>query len=324
MRELFIASMDDRSDRLLMRLVSLLSGCRYPLKVRYSSAFEWETVTDTDHDTLDSDISALEGMKEGEPLFSSLGGPGKGQRIRSTAHQLNDEDIQLMDDLAENIERGDMVLMIMDMDRKIGHACAQYLSERVIGKGSFSLGFVIKTGDFKDIRQIEDMNRELITLSGYFNGLAAVPPRVTKEGRNIDLAHMIRHLTDMAFTPGIVNLDHADLMLTSKGGSILIMTWGAARPGGDRAATSVKDALTRSLCDVDLRSVRKALVNVVGSGDLTLEDSLVASEYLKKRVRSNAHIIWGVSLIDGMEDDMEVFLILATTPMELLLHWYGK
>jgi cell division protein FtsZ len=113
-------------------------------------------------------------------------------------------------------------------------------------------------------------------------------------------------------------------MLTSKGGSILVMTWGAARPGGNRAATSVKDALTKPLCDIDLRSVRKALVNVVGSGDLTLEDSLVASEVLRRRVKDKSHIIWGVSLVEGMEDDMEVFLILSTTPMELLLHWYSS
>ena len=324
MRDLFIASLDDRSDRLLKRLASLLTGCRYPLKVRYSNDEHWETITDIDHDTLDGDLHSMERMKEGEPLFSSLGKAGKNLNHRTSAHQLKDSEVQVLDGLGDLIGRGDMVLIFMDMDRKMGHISAQYLSEMSISQGAFSLGFLIKTGQFKGIREIEDLNRDLISLSGSFNGLTAIPPSVTREGRNVDIAHMIRHLTDMAFTPGIVNLDHADLMLTSKGGALLIMTWGAAIPGGNRATTSVKDALTRSLCDLDLRSVRKALVNVVGSGDLTLEDSLVASEALRKRIRPNANIIWGVSLVDGMEEDMEVFLILATTPMELLLHWYSK
>jgi cell division protein FtsZ len=271
---------------------------------------------------MDHHLTEMDGLKEGEPLYSSLGKPPTSGPLTS-AHQLKDDEVQKLDALLEDIGRGDMLLILMDMERKEGHVSASYLSERAMIQGAFSLGFVLRTGRFRDMSHIEDLNRELLSLSRSFNGFVGIPPRATMEGRNIDLAHLIRHLTDMAFTPGVVNLDHADLMLTSKGGSMLVITWGAARPGGNRAATSVKDALTKSLCDVDLRSVRKALVNVVGSGDLTLEDSLVASEVLKKRIRPNSNIIWGVSLVEGMEEDMEVFLILATTPMELLLHWYS-
>jgi cell division protein FtsZ len=302
----------------------LLSGCRYPLRTRQSDQEDWTVLTDTDHDQFDTHLMDMDGLKEGQPLYSSLGNSPAASGPITSAHQLTDRDVQLLDRLLEDIDRGDMVLIMMDMDRKQGQVIGSYLSERAILHGAFTFGFITKTGNFRDMGQIEDLNRELLSLSRSFNGLVGIPPRVTSEGRNIDLAHLIRHLTDMAFTPGVVNLDHADLMLTSKGGSILIMTWGAARPGGNRAATSVKDALTKSLCEVDLKSVRKALVNVVGSGDLTLEDSLVASEVLKKRIKSNSHIIWGVSLVEGMEDDMEVYLILATTPMELLLHWYSK
>lgn len=316
--------MDDRSDRLLKRLLPLLNGCRYPFRARYSTQEEWDIITDIDHDTMDSDIEVLDGMKEGDPLFSSLSGKGLGNNHHTSAHQLSDRDVQIMDDVLEMIGRGDMVLLLMDMDRRDGHINGSYLSERAMSAGAFCLGFVMRTGEFRDIKHIEDLNRELLNLSLSFNGLVGIPPRVTREGRNVDLAHLIRHLTEMAFTPGIVNLDHADMMLTSKGGSMLLMTWGAAKPGGNRAATSVKDALTKSLCDIDLGSVRKALVNVVGSGDLTLEDSLLASGVLAKRVRKNAHIVWGVSLVEGLEDDMEVFLILATTPMELLVHWYSS
>lgn len=316
-------STDDRADRLLSRIVPLLSGCKYPLRSRPSKSEEWTIITNEDHDTMDHDLKEMEGLREGEPLYASLGRSRSISGPITSAHELSDDSIQILDKLLEDIDRGDMVLILMDMERKQGQISASYLSERAILQGAFTMGFVLRTGNFRDMGQIEDLNRDLLKLSRSFNGMVGIPPRVTSEGRNIDLAHLIRHLTDMAFTPGIVNLDHADLMLTTKGGAILVMTWGAAMPGGDRAATSVRDALTKSLCDVDLRSVRKALVNVVGSGDLTLEDSLVASEVLKKRIRPNSNIIWGVSIVEGMEEDMEVFLILSTTPMELLLHWYS-
>jgi cell division protein FtsZ len=128
----------------------------------------------------------------------------------------------------------------------------------------------------------------------------------------------------MTFRSGVINLDQADLLSTSRGGSALIMTWGAARPGGNPAATSTKDALSNALCDIDLSTVRKALINVTGSSDLALEDSLVASEVLRKRTKDNARIIWGVNILQDLGEDMEVFIILSTTPMELLLHWYSN
>lgn len=322
MKELFIVSLDDRSDRVVSRLVPLLKGCSYPLRVNMSDSEGWNTVTNCPPELVEDDPPNNEDMKDGEPLYSSLGDPHKISKPITSAHQLRNEEVNVLDDLLEEIDNSDMVLIFQDIDRAEKHTAGCYLSERSMANGAFCLGMMIKTASFKHIREIEALNRDLLSLSRSYNGIVGIPPKVTREGRNVDLAHLVRHLTEMAFKPGIVNLDHADVMLTSRGGSILVMTWGAAQPGGNRAATSVKDALTKALCDIDLKTVRKALVNVVGSGDLTLEDSLVASEVLRRRVREKSHIIWGVSLVEGMEDDMEVFLILSTTPMELLLHWY--
>jgi cell division protein FtsZ len=141
--------------------------------------------------------------------------------------------------------------------------------------------------------------------------------------RLLEVSQLMRHLGDLVFRPGVVNLDLADLLVTSKGGIVLIMTCGTAQPGSRAAKTSIRNAIGNPLCDVDLSTVRKALIHVVSNQNMTLEDSLVATEFLRTRIRETARIIWGVTLVDDPEEDMEVLLIMATTPMELLIHWYN-
>jgi len=326
MKKLFISSMDDRTDRVLRRIEPLLTGCKYPLKIRYSGSESWENVSTgaaAKGDGRFAEEEIDETMLGRGGLLSAVEGRDMPRIFSRNAHQVSDREVIILDSLSEDMGSGDMLITFMDMDRYRGHNPGGYLSQRASSAGAFSLGMVFRSRPLPDFNILEELNRQLLALTTSFNGLVAVPREVLIKGRNIDIAHLIRNLSDMAFTPGIVNLDNADLMLTSRGGSILVMTWGAAKPGGNKAVTSVRDALSRPLCALDLRSVRKAMVNVVGSGDLTLEDSLVAAEYLRRRVRPDAHIIWGVSIVDDMENEMEVLLILATTPMELLMHWYS-
>jgi len=230
----------------------------------------------------------------------------------------------MVDDMEEKVSRGDLVLSFIDISSKDKAMIAAYFSSLVIVKEAFSLCMLSSKGRFKEFKEIEKLNREFLDLSMSFHGLVGLSKRVTKVGNYINIAHMLRHLVEMTFRSGIINLDQADLLTTSKGGSVLVMTWGAARPGGNPAATSTKDALSNPLCDIDLTTVRKALVNVTGPSDLALEDSLVASEVLRKRTRDNARIIWGVNILQDLSEDMEVFIILSTTPMELLVHWYSR
>jgi hypothetical protein len=263
-------------------------------------------------------------IDEDRAIYGSLTGVVRTSGTKSSPHLLRPEEVELVTEMETYVDKGDLVISLLDISSREQAPMASYFSSLVMNRDAFSLCFLTSRGIFKDIKEIEKLNREFLDLSMNFHGLVGLSPKITRIGNYIDIAHMLRHLVEMNFRSGVINLDQADMLTTSRAGSILVMTWGAARPGGNPAATSVKDALLNKLCDIDLKTVRKALVNVVGSRELTLEDSLVASEVLRKRVKPNARIIWGVNILENYEEDMEVFLILSTTPMELLLHWYSR
>ncbi len=275
---------------------------------------EWDEKNYDENGVIDEDLA----------IYGSLSGIVGPSKMNISPHLLTTAEVSLVGDLESMVERGDLVISFLDISSRDRGAVASYFSSTIMNKEAFSICIISSRNRFKEIKQIEKLNREFLDISMNFHGIVGLSPKVTRIGNYIDIAHMLRHLVEMSFRSGVINLDQADLMVTSRGGSILVMSWGAARPGGNPAASSVKDALSILLCDVDLSTVRKALVNVVGSNDLALEDSLVAAEVLRKRVRDNARIIWGVKIHQDFGDDMEVFLILSTTPMELLLHWYSN
>ena len=238
-------------------------------------------------------------------------------------HSISNQEHDNVERLMEDIGPGDLVLSFIEAGSADPVAPASFFSHQVIERDGFSICYVLNKGRISSYSMLEKLNREYQKLTLHFHGIVAIPPRITNYGRYIDIARSIRHLSEMVFCPGMVNLDHADLSILSRGGNVLVITIGSAQPGGIAAATSVDDALINPMCDIELGNIRKAIVNVVGNEKMTLEDSLVAAEVLKKRIKGDARIIWGVTLGEDHDDEMEVFIILATTPVELLTHWYS-
>ncbi|MBN1390426.1 MAG: hypothetical protein JXA22_07280 [Candidatus Thermoplasmatota archaeon] len=323
MRKVFLVSFDSSSDGILEQLAALLSCSHYPILYRTTAMDDFSMLGPGLLVKGQEDLDEEALLGEDRRIYETLSGIADPLRRNTSAHLLSSGEVDRIDVMSEAVERGDLVLSMIDIGSRERIVHASHFSSRVMSRDAFSLCLVSKMRRFRDFKEVQFLNRELLDLSMGFHGVVCLSPRVTMTGSSIDIAHMIRHLTEMTFRSGVINLDQADLMTTLKGGSMLVMTWGAARPGGDPATTSIKDALSNPLCQIDLSTVRKALVNVAGSSELTLEDSLVASEVLRKRVRPDCRIIWGVSVVEENGEDQEVFLILATTPMELLTHWYS-
>jgi hypothetical protein len=289
-------SFDRSSDRMIDHLVPILSGTPYQIRYRTTEMSDFKTLGPAIQTWNEEELDVEDMIGEEKAIYSSLSGAVDPSKAPVSPHLLRPEEVDAIDDMEEQVSRGDLVLSFLDIASREKAMMAAYFSTLVIAKEAFSLCMLSSNKAFKDFKQLEKLNREFLDLSMSFHGLVGLSKK---------------------------DLDQADLLSTSKGGSALIMTWGAARPGGNPAATSTKDALSNPLCDIDLSTVRKALVNVTGPSDLALEDSLVASEVLRKRTRDNARIIWGVNILQDLSDDMEVFIILSTTPMELLVHWYS-
>jgi len=347
MNRVVLVSFDELSNGVLENLEQLLSEMDFCLVTnRFDDPVQMGRSSETEDREGDEgfrvigemEVEAEPGLKVRRLITPGLGGDGKfgkgsieghGYGLGSNGRRpssilLKKDEKERVDILERGLSAGDMLIALVDSDSYDSVIPASYLSARAMEIGCFSFCLVLNGKRFGSVQAVHEVNRTYLELSINFHGTFGIPPSITMRRRYLFLAQGVRLLADMIYKSGLVNLDHADLLSTSRGGRVLVMTWGSAQPGGDPSATSIDDALRNPLCDVDLSTVQKAMVNVVGSEKMALEDSLTSSEILRRRIRSSAQIIWGVTTDQPLEEDLEVFIIMATTPLELLLHWYSR
>ncbi len=113
------------------------------------------------------------------------------------------------------------------------------------------------------------------------------------------LARAIKGTTEMITRPGLINLDFADLRtVLANGGTAVI---GMGESTGDtfsdnRSVEALETAMNSPLLDADVSSADRALVNVIGGPDMTLQEAEAAVEYLSGHIAPGANIIWGAQV----------------------------
>ncbi len=129
------------------------------------------------------------------------------------------------------------------------------------------------------------------------------------------LTNAVKGITEMVTKPGLINLDFADLRtILSKGGAAMIGLGESAseKASDSRALEAVENALTSPLLDVDISEANRALVNVVGGSDMTLREAEMIVEAVSTKIHSNAHIIWGAMIDDGLpRNQIQAMVVIA-------------
>lgn len=129
------------------------------------------------------------------------------------------------------------------------------------------------------------------------------------------LAGSVKGITELITKSGLVNVDFADLrtILNSAGYAVIGLGEASidAKPE-ERAKLAVETALNSPLLDADLRSAKRALINVIGGEDMTLKEAEYVVSETAKRIDPEAHIIWGARIEKDMrKTSMRVLVVLA-------------
>ncbi len=122
------------------------------------------------------------------------------------------------------------------------------------------------------------------------------------------LADSIKGITDLAATPGLINLDFADVETVLEDGGVTMLGFGSSDTG-DRAAEAARGALENPLLDVDISDVDEALVNIVGGPDMTLAEAETATREVSGELTSGAEVVWGAQIREELEGTMRAMVI---------------
>ncbi|KUO39969.1 MAG: cell division protein FtsZ [Hadesarchaea archaeon DG-33-1] len=124
------------------------------------------------------------------------------------------------------------------------------------------------------------------------------------------LMDAVKGITEMITRPGLINLDFADIRAVLQDGGIAMIGIGESDTE-NRAAEAVDEALNSPLLDVDITGAKGALVNVVGSPDMTLEEAERIVGRVSEALESEAHVIWGAQISENMKNSVRVMVILS-------------
>lgn len=129
------------------------------------------------------------------------------------------------------------------------------------------------------------------------------------------LANSVKGITEMVTKPGLVNLDFADVRAILKDGGSAMIGLGASTKEtamGERSMESVEKAIKSPLLDTDVSTATGALINIIGSRDMTLEEAEDIVRIVSERIDPEAEIIWGAQIEDDMDRNViKTLLILS-------------
>lgn len=227
------------------------------------------------------------------------------------------------DEIAEVISGADLVFITCGMGGGTGTGAASFVAEIARKSGILTIAVVSKPFTFEGQHRCEVAEIGIIDLFRKVDTLIIIPnDRLLAlcdhhigvyeafEMADSVLKNSILAITEVLNTPGIINLDFADIRAIMKDAGPAWTSIGIGS-GPDRAVKAAQSALASPLLDVSINGATGVLFNIVGN-NLTLYEIDEAAELIKKVVAPEANIIFGVA-IDPNMDDKEIKITLIAT-----------
>ena len=231
------------------------------------------------------------------------------------------------EDHAEEIEevlRGaDMVFVTAGEGGGTGTGGAPVVARIAKSMGALTVGVVTRPFAFEGKRRggqaeagIEALNDEVDTLIVIPNDrLLSISDRqvsVLDAFRSADevLRSGVQGITDLITTPGLINLDFADVKSVMKDAGSALMGIGSAR-GEDRSIAAAELAISSPLLEASIDGAYGVLLSVSGGSDLGLFEIHEAANLVSEAAHPDANIIFGAVIDDALGDEVRVTVIAA-------------
>ena len=234
---------------------------------------------------------------------------------------------QAAEDHAEEIEeviRGaDMVFVTAGEGGGTGTGGAPIVARIARELGALTIGVVTKPFTFEGRRRatqaetgVEELRCEVDTLIVIPNDrLLAISDRsisVLDAFKSADqvLLSGVQGITDLITTPGLINLDFADVKSVMRGAGSALMGIGSAR-GEGRAIRAAEMAIASPLLEASIDGAYGVLLSIAGGSDLGLFEISEAAELVASVAHPDANIIYGTVIDDALGDEVRVTVIAA-------------
>lgn len=318
---MFIMEETQNQQKADIRIIGVGGGGSNALEVMIQEGIQGVQfiAVNTDDQALESS-SAKTKIQLGAKLTKGLGAGANPEIGRRAAIESYEEIITILDG-------ADMVFITAGMGGGTGTGGAPLVAQAAKELGILTVGIVTNPFLFEGQKRMKQAHLGIDELEKYVDTLIVIPNEklLQLSQKNIPLSETfkitdnillqaVKGIAELVSTPGLINLDFADIKTVMLNKGMALMGRGVAE-GSERAKKAVIQAISSPLLEgISIEGATGMIVNITAGPSLSLIEVQEASSILTKEADDSADIIVGTVINKNMEDKLSVTVIATGFP----------
>ena len=227
------------------------------------------------------------------------------------------------EEIEEVLKGADMVFVTAGEGGGTGTGGAPVVANVARSLGALTIGVVTRPFGFEGKRRAAQADAGIERLRDEVDTLIVIPNDrlLSISDRQVSvldafkaadqvLLSGVQGITDLITTPGLINLDFADVKSVMSGAGSALMGIGSAR-GDDRSVAAAEMAISSPLLEASIDGAHGVLLSIQGGSDLGLFEINEAAQLVANSAAPDANIIFGAVIDDALGDEVRVTVIAA-------------
>ena len=275
-------------------------------------------VANTDAQDLHNSLASKK-IHIGKNLTRGLG-TGMNPELGKRAAEETKEEIQ------EALKGADMVFIASGMGGGTGTGASPVVARTARELNALTIGVVTKPFFFEGSQRMFLADKGLEALEAEVDALIVIPnDKLLNNSKDTTilsafaqadevLRQAVEGISDLITTPGLINVDFADIKAVMADAGTALMGIGVAT-GENRATEAARMAINSPLLDVSINGARGVLFAIAGGEDMTMNEIQEAAKIITESVDQNARVIFG-AIIDAKvrKGDIKITVIASGFP----------
>ncbi|WKD60788.1 Cell division protein FtsZ [Corynebacterium ciconiae DSM 44920] len=224
-------------------------------------------------------------------------------------------------EIEESLKGADMVFVTAGEGGGTGTGAAPVVANIAKKMGALTVGVVTRPFKFEGRRRMRQALEGIEALRDSCDTLIVIPnDRLLQLGdanlsmmeafRSADevLYNGVQGITQLITTPGIINVDFADVRAVMSDAGSALMGIGSSR-GDNRAVAAAEQAINSPLLESTMEGAKGVLLSFAGGSDLGLQEVYQAAEMVESQSDPDVNLIFGTIIDDTLGDEVRVTVI---------------
>ncbi len=231
------------------------------------------------------------------------------------------------EEIQEAIKGADMVFIACGMGGGTASGAAPVIARTAKEAGCLTVAVVTKPFFFEGIQRMKIADVAIDELKQAVDALIIIPndrllQTIDKDTTAKDafatcdniLKQAVEGISDLITTPGIINIDFADIRAVMENAGAALMGIGRAS-GEKRAEEAARMAISSPLLEISINGAKGVLFSIAGGDDLTMFEIQDAAKVITESVDPNAKIIFGTVKDDKLKKgELKITVIASSFP----------